>query len=291
EERIRIMMERNGASRKEAIRMIHKLDKQRKKWSQQLYGIDTSDPSLYDMVIHIDTITVNDAVDIICKKVGLKRFQTTSGTRQKMEDLSLAADVKAQLIDFKPAIHVRAQNGSVKVTANESATRKLKGEERRKIADSVPGVKQLQIDTLPVKSNPDDYLCLEVLIVDDEAIVCERLKAFLESDGHRIETQTDPMEALRRLEAKAFDIVICDIRMGAIDGIQVMEKVIQKSGHTKVIMITGYATLELAREALTKGAFDFIAKPFKMKEIRKTIRRAAESMEQGDAAAAGAAGG
>jgi DNA-binding NtrC family response regulator len=122
--------------------------------------------------------------------------------------------------------------------------------------------------------------CCEILIVDDEPIVCERLKAFLERDGHRVKTIVDPAEALHCLGTQDFDIVISDIRMGEIDGIQVMEKVLQKSRHSKVIMITGYATLELAREALTKGAFDFIAKPFKMKEIRRTIKTAVESLGQ-----------
>ena len=124
----------------------------------------------------------------------------------------------------------------------------------------------------------------EILIVDDEPIVCERLQAFMEGDGHRVETIVDPSEALIRLENKEFDIVICDIRMGKIDGIQVMERIMQKSRHTKVIMITGYATLELARESLTKGAFDFIAKPFRIKEIRKTIERVDESLAQKRAA-------
>jgi len=117
------------------------------------------------------------------------------------------------------------------------------------------------------------YQC-DILIVDDEPIVGERLKAFIKKDGHRSEIFVDPSAALKRLEEKDFDIVISDIRMGEIDGIQVMQKVFQKSRRTKVIMITGYATLELARESLTKGAFDFIAKPFKLKEIRRTIEKA-----------------
>ena len=125
------------------------------------------------------------------------------------------------------------------------------------------------------------YQC-DILIVDDEPIVGERLKAFIKKDGHRSETFVDPAAALKRLEEKDFDIVISDIRMGEIDGIQVMQKVFQKSRRTKVIMITGYATLELARESLTKGAFDFIAKPFKLKEIRRTIEKAVESLEKGD---------
>jgi len=125
------------------------------------------------------------------------------------------------------------------------------------------------------------YQC-DILIVDDEPIVGERLKAFIKKDGHRVETFVEPSAALKRLEEKDFDIVISDIRMGEIDGIQVMQKVFQKSRRTKVIMITGYATLELARESLTKGAFDFIAKPFKLKEIRRTIEKAVESLEKSD---------
>jgi DNA-binding NtrC family response regulator len=126
----------------------------------------------------------------------------------------------------------------------------------------------------------------EILIVDDEPIVGERLKGLIEKDGHRVEAFDDPAAALQRLETKDFDIVISDIRMGDIDGIQVMERVFQKSRRIKVIMITGYATLELARESLTKGAFDFIAKPFKVKEVRKAIKKAAELLEQNDRQAA-----
>jgi len=104
----------------------------------------------------------------------------------------------------------------------------------------------------------------KILIVDDEPIVCERLQALLEIDGHRVKTIVDPVEAIRCLGNQHFDIVISDIRMGEIDGLQIMEKVLQQPGHPRVILITGYATIELAREALTKGAFDFIAKPFKV---------------------------
>ena len=100
-----------------------------------------------------------------------------------------------------------------------------------------------------------------------------------------MEAFVDPAAALQRVQDKDFDIVISDIRMGEIDGIQVMERVLKKSRRIKVIMITGYATLELARESLTKGAFDFIAKPFKLKEIRKTIKRAVDSFEQDGRAA------
>jgi DNA-binding NtrC family response regulator len=120
---------------------------------------------------------------------------------------------------------------------------------------------------------------LDILILDDEPIVGERLKPALEKEGHRVEVFVDPRLALERLSQQEFHIVVTDIRMGEVDGIEVLETVLKHSRKTKVIMITGYATLEVARESLTKGAFDFIAKPFKLGEIRGTIKKAAEALE------------
>lgn len=119
-----------------------------------------------------------------------------------------------------------------------------------------------------------------ILILDDEPIVGERLKKLLEKDGYEVESFVEPMTALQRLEEKPFDIVVSDIRMRDMDGIEVMNAVRQKSARIKVILITGYATLELARESLTKGAYDFIAKPFKSSEIRSTIQKAVEALDQ-----------
>ena len=69
-----------------------------------------------------------------------------------------------------------------------------------------------------------------------------------------------------------------DVRMENIDGIQVLERVRAKSDRTKVLMITGYATVELARQALSKGVFDFIAKPFKLEDIRAMVNKASEAL-------------
>jgi len=119
---------------------------------------------------------------------------------------------------------------------------------------------------------------LEILVLDDEPIVGDRLKPFLEGEGHRVEVFIDPKEALTRLKAKEFDIVLTDVRMENIDGIQVLERVRAKSDRTKVLMITGYATVELARQALSKGVFDFIAKPFKLEDIRAMVNKASEAL-------------
>jgi len=116
---------------------------------------------------------------------------------------------------------------------------------------------------------------LEVLLLDDEPIVGKRLKPALSKIGCDVEVFEEPRSALQRLDEKDFDVVVTDIRMDDIDGIQVLEHVTAKSPRTKVIMITGYAMMALAREAMEKGAFDFIAKPFQPDDLRKVIAKAA----------------
>jgi DNA-binding NtrC family response regulator len=119
---------------------------------------------------------------------------------------------------------------------------------------------------------------LQILLLDDEPIVGKRLTPALGRMGCEIEAFEDPETALRRMKEKEFHIVVTDIRMENMDGLKVLENVLAKSPRTKVIMMTGYATMEIAREALAKGAFDFIAKPFKPDDLRKTVAKAAQAL-------------
>jgi DNA-binding NtrC family response regulator len=119
---------------------------------------------------------------------------------------------------------------------------------------------------------------LRIMVIDDEEIVGKRLKPALEKRGDIIESFVNSKNALMRLTEEHFDIVITDIRMDEIDGLEVLDYIKSHSNDTKVIMITGYATVEVAREALAKGAFDFIAKPFKPEDLRIIINKAAKQL-------------
>ena len=126
----------------------------------------------------------------------------------------------------------------------------------------------------------DELKQVKTLLVDDDEFIRNSLELAFKTKGCCLQVAESAEEGLRTIKDQQFDIIISDIRMREIDGIQVMNHVFQKSKKTKVILITGYATLELARESLTKGAFDFIAKPFKSKEIRTTIGRALEALNK-----------
>lgn len=121
---------------------------------------------------------------------------------------------------------------------------------------------------------------LRIMVVDDERIVGERLKAALTKDGNIVETFESGKAALARFAEQPFDIVVTDIRMAEVDGLQVLERVLSTSKWTKVIIITGYATVDVARDALAKGAFDLVAKPFKPQELRDIIERAASQLPE-----------
>ncbi len=97
EDRVRLEMDREGISRKEALHILLKDDEERRKWSKSLYGMDTWDTSLYDLVIHIHKLSVTDAVEMICYTSGLEQFQTTPESQKAIDDLALAAHVKAAL--------------------------------------------------------------------------------------------------------------------------------------------------------------------------------------------------
>ena len=116
---------------------------------------------------------------------------------------------------------------------------------------------------------------LKIMVVDDESIVGKRLKSALEKSGYVVEVCEDGSSAVRRIDEQVFDIVVTDVRMEGVDGLEVLRQVRARSPRTAVIMITGYATVDVAREALTLGAFDFIAKPFRLDDLRTAITRAA----------------
>ena len=151
EDRIRLEMDREGITRAEAVHILKKDDEERRKWSQALYGIDTWDPALYDLVIHIHKITVDDAVDIICHTAGLEDFQTTRESQKAMRDLALAAEVKAALMQVHRDIEVTADDGIIfaKVVAPISKGQTL-SRDLEKAAKGIPGVKETKIDVLPL---------------------------------------------------------------------------------------------------------------------------------------------
>ena len=119
-----------------------------------------------------------------------------------------------------------------------------------------------------------------ILVLDDEPIVCKRLQPVLEKKGYVVETFFESETALKRFLETPFDIVITDLKMKGMDGMQFLTEVKRHSPATEVIVITGFATMETAKESFRKGVFDFLAKPFKLGEIQEVIEKAEMKRKQ-----------
>jgi DNA-binding NtrC family response regulator len=113
-------------------------------------------------------------------------------------------------------------------------------------------------------------------VVDDERIVCDRLSDSLSGAGYSVQTWTDPEEALRHLLREPVDILLADLKMRGFSGLQLLERVKARWPECEVIIITGYASVDTAIEAMKKGAYDYLPKPFRLAEVRALVGKAAE---------------
>jgi ATP-dependent Lon protease len=133
----------------------------------------------------------------------------------------------------------------------------------------------------PVKERILEYLAVrtlcsvqtsQVLVVDDEEIARTNLEYILRKEGHQVATAANGLEALEKVKAHEFDVVLTDLKMEKMDGIQLLESVKQIAPHTEIVMVTGYATVSSAVDALKKGAAHYLSKPIKLDELRDTVR-------------------
>lgn len=113
-----------------------------------------------------------------------------------------------------------------------------------------------------------------ILVIDDEAIVLTSCKRALTPEGYEIETANNPADGLKMLESETFDLVLVDLKMPDMDGIEVLRIIKEKWPSTGVIIITGYQTVGTAVKAVKLGAHDYIEKPFTPGDILNAIRKA-----------------
>ncbi|MCS7280218.1 MAG: sigma-54 dependent transcriptional regulator [Desulfobacterota bacterium] len=118
---------------------------------------------------------------------------------------------------------------------------------------------------------------ISILVVDDEEIVRESLKEWLLDDGYKVDTAEDGFQALAKMREKPYDIAIIDLKMPKMDGLELMERMKEVTPETKVIMITAYATVHTAVQAIKMGAYDYLVKPCNPEEISLLIQRLIES--------------
>jgi hypothetical protein len=117
EDRLRLMMKEKNLGLEQAMRVLKREDRRRNAWSRYFYGVDSTDDDLYDLVLPMSKMRIDDAVDVICETVTTPRFRTSLESRQAVEDLALAAEIKAALYEDYPDCEVVADRKFVEIYA------------------------------------------------------------------------------------------------------------------------------------------------------------------------------
>ncbi|MDH4162808.1 MAG: endopeptidase La [Nitrospirota bacterium] len=115
-----------------------------------------------------------------------------------------------------------------------------------------------------------------ILVIDDEEIARKNLSHILTREHYEVVTAADAESGLQALETGEFDVVLTDLRMGPVSGMDLLESVKKRFPETRVIIVTGFATVQSAIDAMKRGAFHYITKPYKLDEVRETVRQALE---------------
>lgn len=148
ERRIAAAMQQAGLNREQAIAHIQRVDKERSRWAQVLYGVDWNDPGQYDLILNLRRLTPAGAAEIIARTCELPEFQPTSASRKRLEDLSLASRVWAVMAkdpDTRTAgVEVTAEDGAVVITGSAGSTKTIEAITR--VARGVEGVKSLRCE-------------------------------------------------------------------------------------------------------------------------------------------------
>lgn len=114
----------------------------------------------------------------------------------------------------------------------------------------------------------------DILVADDEAVVVSLIRDMLEDEGHRVVTAGDGLSAFEAVKQHSFDLIVTDIRMPEMNGIELVRAARELQPDVAVIFITGYADLNSAKDAIQQGAYDYIMKPFELTEIRTAVNKA-----------------
>ena len=122
------------------------------------------------------------------------------------------------------------------------------------------------------------YKTGKILLIDDEKITLKNLEYVMKKEGYEVAATDRGPHALKLLEEQHFDVVLTDLKMEKVDGIQILKRCRELHPDTEVIMITGYATLDSAVDTMKQGAFYYISKPFKLDLVRKVVKEALEKV-------------
>lgn len=287
ESRLNLAARTKGVRESEAARMIEKDDEQRGQWTQYLFDLGPWDKSLYDIKIPIHTMSVDDAVRMICDNVKKPDIATTSASDQAISDFALAAKVNIALVEKGHDVEVSCQRGNVTITINKFVWRLQHLQEKLKeIAGSVPGVKDIEtrkgarVEQPAIYPKYDFQAPANVLLVDDEKEYVLTLSERLRMRDIPAQVAYNGEEALSFVQKEQTDVVVLDLMMPGIHGLDVLRQLKKEHPDTEVIILTGHGSEKDEEVARELGAFAYLQKPVDINKLAQTMKEAYEKIQK-----------
>jgi len=290
EYRVALAAEAEGIEPKAARKLVRNEDEERKLWTLHLFGLGPWDNGLYDMLVPMDATAVDAAVDMIAGHVGKPPVKTTAASQKAMTDFLLTARVQLELVQkgHDVDLDVSTDDGLVTLTINRHVIRleHLKNK-LREVVLSVPGAKEVETKLGPhffplnrYDQMAEDYAPTpKFLLVDDE-------KEFVLTLSERLKTRNlgaavvhDGEQALSIMETDAPDVMVLDLKMPGIQGLEVLRRVKREKPDTEVIILTGHGSEQEERQAMELGAFAYLNKPVDIDVLAKTMKQAYEKIK------------
>lgn len=286
--RVAVAGEERGLADKEAVKTIARLDEERANWVQSLRGVDDPwNPQLYDMVIPMDTSSVREAATLIEEHARLPELETTSASRQAVQDFVLASRVAVALAREGHGVDVGATQGKVVLTINKHVLRLERlGQELKAIASSVTGVRVVETRVGSGYHQDDVYrkfhfeVPSRVLLVDDEQQFVQTLSERLQLRNMGTAVAYDGESALQLIARDEPEVMVLDLMMPGIDGIEVMKQVKQTRPELEVIILTGHGSEEDRETCMNLGAFAYLHKPVDIEVLSQKLKEANEHIRQ-----------
>lgn len=282
--RVKTAREAGGISEKEAQKRIHKGDESLVLWVEHLFQQrDPWAPQLYDMVIPMHAVTVEEAVSSIRQNLDKEVLRVTAASEAAVEDFVLASQVELRLAGAGHNVQVAARAGEVLITINKQVLMLSSLEnELKRLAGAVPGVKRVETKVGPGYYKTDIYrkydfdlpLPSKVLLVDDEREFVQTLSERLQMRDYGSAVAYDGEEALSILEEEEPEVMVLDLKMPGIDGLEVLRRVRREHPKVEVIVLTGHGSKEIERECMELGACAYLEKPVDMETLTAKMQEA-----------------
>jgi CheY-like chemotaxis protein len=251
---------------------------------EHLFGLkDPWAPQLYDMVIPMQKTTIDGGVELIRENLEKDILSVTPASEAAVEDFVLAAHVEMKLAGAGHNVQVSARNGAVLITINRQVLMlsSLEGELKR-IAGAVPGVASVETKVGPGYYKTDIYrkydfdlpLPSKVLLVDDEREFVQTLSERLQMRDYGSAVAYDGEEALSILAEEEPEVMVLDLKMPGIDGLEVLRRVRSEHPNVEVIVLTGHGSRDIERQCMELGACAYLEKPVDMETLTARMRDA-----------------